>query len=61
MKDIEPPKFTPDTPTDEIVRLLTPVIMLSALENAERLFLILGLLKFDFSNVGLELTQILYR
>ena len=60
MKDKLYPKVTPDMSLDEITRILTPNIMISALEKEERMLFIISLLRFDFSELGIKLQRILY-
>lgn len=60
MKDKIYPKVTPDMSLDEITRILTPNIMINALEEEERMLLILSVLRFDFSELGAKMQKILY-
>ncbi|KKL17499.1 hypothetical protein LCGC14_2484910 [marine sediment metagenome] len=61
MRDTEYPKVTDDMSADEIVRVMYPAIMLNAMKEDERLFFILGLLKFDFTHLGEKLQEIMYK
>jgi hypothetical protein len=61
MKKLDPPKVTPDMPLDELIRILSPIIMLNALKEDDRLLFILGVLKFDVIHLGEKLQAILYQ
>lgn len=61
MKKLKPPKVSPDMSPDELTRILSPIIMLNALKEDDRLFFILGMLKFDFIHLGEKLQKIVYQ